>query len=209
MSNQRIKQCGVKFLSEYTEGKKEFNASEIYGGLRMIAILEASLLSEESNLPDQDINRSFYDFFNPFVESDCNESEDESEDNSAETYMQSTEDNSESSLQAAVESKKTRKTRSVWNKEFIAEFKPEIRNFFKATKQISQNGVFEFFELNFESKLKDSDKLKVGKGREFWKNKLAENIHTWFVKQEKCLTYANGVYYYNEPVQNLQTSMEM
>ncbi len=205
MSNQRISQCGVKFLSEYTDGKRQFNASEIYGGLRMIAILEASLFSEESNLPDQDIDRSVYDVFNLLVESDSNESEDDS----AETSTQSTEDNSESSSQAVVESEKTRKTRSVWTKEFIAEFKPELRNFFKATKQISQNGVFEFFELNFGSKLKDSDKLKVGKGREFWKNKLAENIHSWFVKQEKCLRYVDGVYYYNEPVQNLQTSMEM
>ncbi len=205
MSNQRISQCGVKFLSEYTEGKRKFNASEIYGGLRMIAILEASLFSEESNLPDQDNDRSVYDVFNLLVESDCNEPEDDS----AETYMQSAEDNSESSLQVAAGSEKTRKTRSVWNQEFIAEFKPELRNFFKATKQISQNGVFEFFELNFGNKLKDSDKLKEGKGREFWKNKLADNIHSWFVKQEKCLRYADGVYYYNEPVQNLQTSMEM
>ena len=205
MSNQRIKQCGVKFLSEYTEGKKEFNASEIYGGLRMITILEASLFSEESNLPDQDIDKSFYDFFNPFVESDCNESEDDS----VETYTQSTGDNTESSVLAVAESEKTRKTRSVWNKEFIAEFKPELRNFFKATKQISENGVFEYFELNFGNKLKDSDKLKEGKGREFWKNKLADNIHSWFVKQEKCLRYVDGVYYYNEPVQNLQTSLEM
>jgi hypothetical protein len=205
MSNQRISQCGVKFLSEYTDGKRQFNASEIYGGLRMIAILEASLFSEESNLPDQDIDRSVYDVFNLLVESDSNESEDDS----AETSTQSTEDNSESSSQAVVESEKTRKTRSVWTKEFIAEFKPELRNFFKATKQISQNGVFEFFELNFGNKLKDSDKLKEGKGREFWKNKLADNIHSWFAKQEKCLRYVDGVYYYNEPVQNLQTSMEM
>ncbi len=205
MSNQRISQCGVKFLSEYTDGKRQFNASEIYGGLRMIAILEASLFSEESNLPDQDIDRSVYDVFNLLVESDSNESEDDS----AETSTQSTEDNSESSSQAVVESEKTRKTRSVWTKEFIAEFKPELRNFFKATKQISQNGVFEFFELNFGNKLKDSDKLKEGKGREFWKNKLADNIHSWFAKQEKCLRYVDGIYYYNEPVQNLQTSMEM
>ena len=205
MSNQKISQCGLKFLSEYTEGKKQFNISEINGGLRMIALLEASFFSEESNLPDHNIERSVYDVFNSFVESDCNESEDDS----AETDMQSTEDNTESSSQVVEESEKTRKTRSVWNKEFIAEFKPELRNFFKATKQISQNGVFDFFELNFGSKLKDSDKLKVGKGREFWKNKLADNIHAWFIKQEKCLTYVDGVYCYNEPVQNFQTSMEM
>ena len=184
MSNQIHELTLLRFLSEYTTKKREINVKEIKLALDYYEMSVQEYAKEFSNEQAQrDIKvPDFMDDFDYTVET---------KDPSETTNHQNVSTDLSSQCENTI---KARKPRSVWSHTFIKEFKDDIREFMLKKDNVELTKIFHYFELMFGEKLSQDDKLIVD-GKEHWKNKLKDNIHNWFVTEEKLFTYNNGIYY--------------
>jgi len=171
MSNQKNNSL-LTFLSDYVDGKKDFNLAEIEGGIHFYKINNLYNLSVENNSK-------------AILENPVTDSAELSEESvtSEETLTNKSENNDE----------KVVKTDKKWTQEFANEIGKFCYEKLVEKKSISKAEMILAFDKKFLAKVPDCDKIKNGNAAPKYVSKLHKNIYNKLILNDKA-EFNNGIY---------------
>lgn len=181
MLSKEKERLALSFLAQYVEGKKLFNLAEIQGGLNVIGMFEGSSHSEPSgNVKSHALLSSMQ----PFIKNDENIDDFEIDiiDDFTESNIIMSDQNQEKVI--------TKKTRHVWNDNFLNRVKDTLKRYMLTADKVSRDDVFDYFYYKFSRDLSEHDLARNSeKSRENYKNKIVDNIKAWFIEGDKSFTF--------------------
>jgi hypothetical protein len=191
---KETERLALSFLAQYVEGKKLFNLAEIQGGLNVIGMFEGSSQSEAlDNVKSHALLSSMQSFMKN--NEDINDLGTDIIDDFTESNIIMSDQNQEKIS--------TKKTRHVWNDNFLNRVKDTLKRFMLTSDKVSRNEVFDYFYYKFSAELSDYDLARNSeKSRENYKNKLVDNIKAWFIEGDKSLTFDRETQCYHKVKKN-------